>query len=428
VKETIARCLVLDLNSDFARIQTIAVRDWRNGYDPSKGVGFITHEKQSEFRKAWRGVDTTVYRSDLSSRRQKKTKRLTFQWAYLDTEVAVDPGLDRLDREILQAWHRGFRGMSRIMWEATYDETKPKHTLANLAINLPAVAPDFNWASGYRAAPLQDWESFLLSRGTRPRVLHPKIRHWADQVRRGVEAAKDSPKLVSLYRRRMESLEAYLAPFRNLDDAVVDEVIRIEARSSSTVDVLDLGSVRQHETRLLIASAVLEATYRQAQAEWSAVNDLNRFTEDTFPPRFIVIDEAHNLAPNEPSGELARTVLSQIRRIAAEGRKYKVFLLLASQRPDKLDRRVVSECSNRAVLRLDSPEAVFDVERMLGLAGVDRVRAFRMGRCLAAGPWLGTAASSAVEFATLSRRTEEGTSQASMRWARPRNKYSALRH
>ena len=40
--------------------------------------------------------------------------------------------------------------------------------------------------------------------------------------------------------------------------------------------------------------------------------------------------------------------------IAAEGRKYGLFLILVSQRPDKLDHPILSECANKAIMRLDS--------------------------------------------------------------------------
>jgi hypothetical protein len=40
--------------------------------------------------------------------------------------------------------------------------------------------------------------------------------------------------------------------------------------------------------------------------------------------------------------------------IAAEGRKYGLLLILGSQRPDKLDHLILSECANKAIMRLDS--------------------------------------------------------------------------
>ncbi|MCL6636231.1 MAG: ATP-binding protein, partial [Peptococcaceae bacterium] len=73
--------------------------------------------------------------------------------------------------------------------------------------------------------------------------------------------------------------------------------------------------------------------------------------ETFFPPFFVVTDEAHNLAP-KPKGEKdfapARTV---IREIAQEGRKYGVFLILATQRPALLDDTVNAQLNTKIILR-----------------------------------------------------------------------------
>lgn len=73
--------------------------------------------------------------------------------------------------------------------------------------------------------------------------------------------------------------------------------------------------------------------------------------ESFFPPFFVVTDEAHNLAP-KPKGEKdfapARPV---IREIAQEGRKYGVFLILATQRPALLDDTVNAQLNTKIILR-----------------------------------------------------------------------------
>jgi len=70
-----------------------------------------------------------------------------------------------------------------------------------------------------------------------------------------------------------------------------------------------------------------------------------------FPPFFLVTDEAHTLAP-KPKGEKdfapARAV---IREIAQEGRKYGVFLILATQRPALLDDTVNAQLNTKIILR-----------------------------------------------------------------------------
>lgn len=73
--------------------------------------------------------------------------------------------------------------------------------------------------------------------------------------------------------------------------------------------------------------------------------------EAFFPPFFLVSDEAHDLAP-KPKGERdfspARSI---VREIAQEGRKYGVFLILASQRPALLDDTVNAQLNTKIIFR-----------------------------------------------------------------------------
>ncbi len=73
---------------------------------------------------------------------------------------------------------------------------------------------------------------------------------------------------------------------------------------------------------------------------------------DEFPyPVFIVVEEAHNFVPPETLTYSARI----IRRIAQEGRKFGVFLLLISQRPGRIHPDSLSQCNSQIVLKITNP-------------------------------------------------------------------------
>src|SRR5262249_10934893 len=129
------------------------------------------------------------------------------------------------------------------------------------------------------------------------------------------------------------------------------------------------------------------------------------------PPTFIVVDEAHNLMPNEKTrGSGESSLREQFRRIAAEGRKYGLFLILVSQRPDKLDPLVLSECENKVIMRLGS-ESVLNITRgLLGLEEVpekilNKCLEFEQGRGLLLGDWVDARP---TYFYGAARRTVEG--------------------
>ena len=151
------------------------------------------------------------------------------------------------------------------------------------------------------------------------------------------------------------------------------------SREMARLTIVDLASFSDRSTRLLAVNWMLSDVWKLAEAARDkALKEPE--SNDTRVPTFLVLDEAHNLIPSEPRGRAELALREQFRRIAAEGRKYGIFLLIASQRPDKLDPFVVSECDNKAVMKLDSQWVLGNTERALGLQDTEPLR-----KCLTAG-------------------------------------------
>lgn len=81
-------------------------------------------------------------------------------------------------------------------------------------------------------------------------------------------------------------------------------------------------------------------------------------------PVLLVYEEAHKYVPNS---ELAkyRSSKTSIERIAKEGRKYGVTLLLASQRPSEISETIFSQCNNFIAMRLTNPNDQGYVRKLL---------------------------------------------------------------
>ncbi|MYN14985.1 DUF87 domain-containing protein [Pusillimonas sp. TS35] len=90
-------------------------------------------------------------------------------------------------------------------------------------------------------------------------------------------------------------------------------------------------------------------------------------------PILLVCEEAHRYVPDRGEAEYA-TAQTAIRRIAREGRKYGVGLMLVSQRPADVESTVISQCGTWLVLRLTNQADQQHVARFLpdGLAGMTR--------------------------------------------------------
>lgn len=72
----------------------------------------------------------------------------------------------------------------------------------------------------------------------------------------------------------------------------------------------------------------------------------------TIPPFFTVIEEAQNFIPSKSEGQDGFPSVSTIKKIATEGRKFGVGLMLVSQRPYRLDETVCSQMNSYIILRL----------------------------------------------------------------------------
>ncbi len=78
-------------------------------------------------------------------------------------------------------------------------------------------------------------------------------------------------------------------------------------------------------------------------------------------PFSLVCDEAHLYLPvKEDAGAIEKQALATFERIAKEGRKYGVSLVVVSQRPSDVSRTILSQCNNFLILRLtnDTDQAV----------------------------------------------------------------------
>jgi len=137
--------------------------------------------------------------------------------------------------------------------------------------------------------------------------------------------------------------------------------------------VVDLGSLPTPQEQSLVAAAVLGRLWRHREQR---------------APVLIVIDEAHNVCPASPGDPLTALATEAAVRIAAEGRKFGLYLLVSTQRPQKVHENVISQADNLVLMRLNSAaDAAFaqDVFSFVPPGLVARSATFRLGEALVAG-------------------------------------------
>lgn len=91
-------------------------------------------------------------------------------------------------------------------------------------------------------------------------------------------------------------------------------------------------------------------------------------------PVLVICEEAHRYVPNAGLAEY-QSAQKAIRRLAKEGRKYGIGLMLVSQRPSDVESTVLSQCNSWVVMRLTNLTDQEYVTRFLpdSLAGLSRL-------------------------------------------------------
>jgi DNA helicase HerA-like ATPase len=149
---------------------------------------------------------------------------------------------------------------------------------------------------------------------------------------------KDDKKSITAVLNKVINLERQYGNI--LDFNAADIVEKIETNSAN---IIDLGSVDEYASDILV-SHVLEKVLKKRKDFLRSQNGLEF-------PVFIVLEEAHILAPKNRSTRSK----SWISRIAREGRKFGVGLCIVSQSPKSLDPDALSQANNMIILRLVEP-------------------------------------------------------------------------
>jgi hypothetical protein len=137
--------------------------------------------------------------------------------------------------------------------------------------------------------------------------------------------------------------------------------------------VLDIGTLGSSVEKSVIANAILTHLWQQRNQR---------------QPLLIVIDEAHNLCPQEPTSDMQAISTEAVIRIAGEGRKFGLYLLLASQRPNKIHSNVLSQCDNLLLMRMNSHADLAHLASILSQVPtslMEQATKFSIGESLLAG-------------------------------------------
>ncbi len=122
-------------------------------------------------------------------------------------------------------------------------------------------------------------------------------------------------------------------------------------------------------------------------------------------PVFIIVEEAHKFVP--PSTENPTFSSYIINKIAAEGRKFGIFLIMITQRPSKVHPDSLSQCNSQIVMKLTNPcdqSAVANSSERMSKDLLDDLPGLNPGEAVV----VGDATKAPVMVKIRSRKTREG--------------------
>ena len=133
---------------------------------------------------------------------------------------------------------------------------------------------------------------------------------------------------------------------------ICEKLMRPSDNSSGGVKIIDFSEVPS-DVLPLIASLVARVIF--AVQQWSEVHI----------PIAIFCDEAHLYIPASSESTMDTQSVGSFERIAKEGRKYGVGLVVISQRPSEVNRTVLSQCNNFVAMRLTNADDQAVIKRLL---------------------------------------------------------------
>lgn len=138
-------------------------------------------------------------------------------------------------------------------------------------------------------------------------------------------------------------------------DSFLNSILGLNGKKKEKqVIILDLNSAEDEVVEVVstVITRIIFARLKNVENE-----KRNKF------PVNLVLEEAHRYISNETQRNSFKANYI-FERVAKEGRKYGIFLLVSSQRPSELSRTVLSQCNNFIVHRIQNPDDLSHIRQI----------------------------------------------------------------
>lgn len=422
---TLARCIVFDPNADFRFVGTIREKEaWKNAkYDAQLGRGLLLDEESRvEFEKFWKPI-TKIIRTTASETAGAKKEPLQVWWPSVSFDFIAED-IDAIMRASLYHCHSFTKAIGYLIQmcikagqkvNGIIDEVEDLYLELRHSERQRQILDERFKASDIANANYENKKVNIFGALT---TLHNHRTLFIENIHRLIDNALSAFQYVDDF-----AMPFYLGKARAYEAEGMLSTSPSESfpkTSKARLEIIDIASLPTRSSRLLAAHSVLGTEWDDAYLRWAnAIKNIE--FEDRRVPTFIVVDEAHNLIPAMPRDRLSTTILEQFRTIVAEGRKFGLFLILITQKPEKLDPFIVSECENKAIMRMGSYSMLMKDHLNIDLKDIDltilrRCLEYGIGRALLTGRW--TQQKSKLLYCAARRTKEGGRNLQPAYWAR----------
>ncbi len=151
--------------------------------------------------------------------------------------------------------------------------------------------------------------------------------------------------------------------WENQEDVVksLGELLCPKEEQKPSIFILNLNKITDPQTRVNLAGLFMQELFFKNR------KDRKR--------RLLILEEAHNFAPEKSYGDVSadkkNLALNTARKIAAEGRKFNLGLVVITQRPAQVSKYVLAQTNTQAMFRIININDLQAVETFVEFAGRD---------------------------------------------------------
>lgn len=387
--KTKANCLIFDPNGDFRRIHQVNKTIWKKPKFLRGKGGKLPHEKNSTiFAESWNSITKKIMIFEHTE--DEPYEKLKISWPSLSVDFLAED-LDPFLKSDLYHCHVFVKSIAYILRQ----KARSDHNSIDLIKECGELYTSFKKGEDFFKMEVgKQIDEIIQKRSARRQryatTMRNKLLINSSFLKRRMQDRMERA-LFSLKYVSDEAARFYFAKANEYKSSgIIDELTPyLKTTKRDRLEVIDLPSLPSTKERSLVIDSILSEKWDRAKLSWEDAMD-NPIESDNRVPTFIIVEEAHHIIPAETTDTRVTSLREQFRTIASEGRKYGLFLILVSQRPDKLDPLVISECGNKAIMRLDSELVANVVKDKLGFNDVNTIIdtiKFQQGRVLLSGNW-----------------------------------------